>query len=31
MFFEVEVKEILYWSLDKKKHYSRLFLKVTIV
>ena len=28
MFFEVEVKEILYWSLDKKKHYSRLLLKV---
>ena len=25
MFFEVEVKEILHWSLDKKKHYSRLF------
>ena len=31
MFFEVEAKEILYWSLDKKKHYSRLFLKVRIV
>ena len=25
MFFEVEVKEMLHWSLDKKKHYSRLF------
>ena len=25
IFFEAEVKEILYWSLNKKKHYSRLF------